>query len=99
VAGSGTVYLVVGEQSEHAHPSPAGAFLELDFRHKATYLGPHSRAVIHRDLGTSFALPALGEHDAFCETTRDTTSRLLCGAGFKDVGHRLVHVYWIILTR
>lgn len=70
----------------HADPSLAGAILELDFRHKATYLGPHSRAVIHRDLGTSFALPALGAYDAFCETVRDAASKLLCGAGYTDAG-------------
>ena len=67
---------------DHADPSLAGAFLELDFRHKATYLGPHSRAVIHRDLGTSFALPALGAYDAFCRTVSDAASRTLCGAGY-----------------
>jgi hypothetical protein len=67
---------------DNADPSLAGAFLELDFRHKATYLGPHSRAVIHRDLGTSFALPALGAYDAFCRTMSDAASRRLCGAGY-----------------
>ena len=41
------------------------ASLEIDFRHKPTYLGPHSKAVVHRDLGTSFALPALAAYDGY----------------------------------
>lgn len=69
---------------DHADPSLAGAFLELDFRHKATYLGPHSRAVIHRDLGTSFALPALSVYDAFCAAASDDVHGLLCGTGWQS---------------
>ena len=49
--------------SAHSDPNLRGAFLELDWRHKDPwYAGPHSRVVIHRDLGTGFALPALSAY-------------------------------------
>ena len=54
-----------GLAATHPDPNLRGAFLEIDFRHKPTYLGPHSKAVIHRDLGTSFALPALAAYDEY----------------------------------
>jgi sucrose-6-phosphate hydrolase SacC (GH32 family) len=56
-----SVAWLLANQYPTTHPDPnlRGAFLEIGFRHKPWYLGPHSKAVIHRDLGTSFALPAL----------------------------------------
>ena len=57
--------LLLRTAATHPDPNLRGAFLEIDFRHKPTYLGPHSKAVIHRDLGTSFALPALAAYDGY----------------------------------
>ena len=57
--------LLLRTAATHPDPNLRGAFLEIDFRHKPTYLGPHSKAVIHRDLGTSFALPALAAYDEY----------------------------------
>ena len=67
--------------ADHPDKNLAGSFLELDFRHKAYYLGPHSRAVIHRDLGTSFALPALGQYDSFCASGA-AAAAVVCGESY-----------------
>ena len=45
-------------------------------------LGPHSRAVIHRDLGTSFALPALALYDAFCAGGDGAAAEGICGEDY-----------------
>jgi hypothetical protein len=69
--------------TDHPDPNLAGAFLELDFRHKAFYLGPHSRAVVHRDLGTSFAIPALVAFDNFCAQGDSDEAARVCGDGWR----------------